>query len=289
WRRGVFRLSEEVAIRMRDVRVSFGEKQVLKGVNVEVGRGEIIGYIGPNGAGKSTTIKLVLGLLDEFEGEIEVFGTSIREADTSYKKRICYVHENADVYDQLTASEYLTFVGELYGMSREKAYQKAAFLMEQFGLTEVLHQEISAFSKGMRQKVLLISSMLHNPDIIFLDEPVYGLDANSVIVMTEIFHQLAAEGKTIFYSSHIMEVVADITARSMILLDGEIIDDNFFDVLMAQMEQGSLEGILNPLCGYVTHEQQVGNVVKAVLDREVKEAELFLRLEGFRAFAAGLW
>ena len=266
-------MSEEVAIHMRDVRVCFGEKQVLKGVNVEVGRGEIIGYIGPNGAGKSTTIKLILGLLNEFEGEIEVFGTSIREADTSYKKRIGYVPENADVYDQLTASEYLTFVGELYGMSREKAYQKAAFLMEQFDLTEVLHQEISAFSKGMRQKVLLISSMLHNPDIIFLDEPLNGLDANSVIVMKEIFHQLAAEGKTIFYSSHIMEVVENISDRIIILRDGEIIADNSFDVLKAQSEQGSLEGIFNQLTGFETHEKQVGNVVNAVLDREVNEDE----------------
>lgn len=271
--KGDFCLSEEVAIHMRDVRVSFGEKQVLKGVNVDVGRGEIIGYIGPNGAGKSTTIKLILGLLNEFEGDIEVFGTSIRGADTSYKKRIGYVPENADVYDQLTASEYLTFVGELYGMSRGKAHQKAAFLMEQFDLAEVFHQEISAFSKGMRQKVLLISSMLHNPDIIFLDEPLNGLDANSVIVMKEIFHQLAAEGKTIFYSSHIMEVVENISDRIIILRDGEIIADNSFDALKAQSEQGSLEGIFNQLTGFETHEKQVGNVVDAVLDREVNEDE----------------
>lgn len=264
---------EETAIHMQDVKVRFGEKQVLKGVNIEVGRGEIIGYIGPNGAGKSTTIKLILGLLHEFEGDIEVFGTSIRGADPAYKKRIGYVPENAEIYDQLTAGEYLTFVGELYGMSRDKAYQKAAFLMEQFGLTEVIHQNISAFSKGMRQKVLLISSMLHNPDIIFLDEPLNGLDANSVIVMKEIFHKLAEEGKTIFYSSHIMEVVENISDRIIILRDGEIIADDSFATLKARSEQGSLEGIFNQLTGFETNEKQVGNVVSSVLDREVREYE----------------
>src|SRR5699024_9298643 len=140
--------------------------------------GQIIGYIGTNGAGKSTTLKIMPGLDEGYQGRVEVFGKDITRGDQYYKRRIGYGPENAQIYDNLTASEYLTFVGELYGMSREEAGRKAEQLMNVFEMEDVFHSRISSYSKGMRQKVLIASSLLHNPDLIFLDEPLSGLDAN---------------------------------------------------------------------------------------------------------------
>ena len=211
--------SDEAVISIRNLRMRFGENEVLKGIDMDIFRGQIIGYIGPNGAGKSTTVKLMLGILDGYEGEIRIFGEDIRNGGVEYKRRIGYVPESADVYESLTAQEYLTFIGELYGLDHETADAKASRLMSLFGIRDVYTARISTYSKGMRQKLLIISSLLHDPDILFFDEPMSGLDANSVMVFKEIMSSLAARGKTIFYSSHIMDVVEKISSR-IILLNG---------------------------------------------------------------------
>jgi ABC-2 type transport system ATP-binding protein len=190
--------------------MKYDDRYVLKGIDLEAYRGQIIGYIGPNGAGKSTTVKIMLGLVEGYTGTVEIFGHNIADGRVDYKRRIGYVPEVAEIYDNLTASEYLTFIGELYGLPADRADRKARRLMTAFDLGHAYDARISSFSKGMRQKVLLISSLLHNPDLLFLDEPLSGLDANSVIVVKEILARLSARGKTIFYSSHIMEVVEKI-------------------------------------------------------------------------------
>lgn len=249
---------------LRNLSMAFGENEVLKDINLEVFKGQIIGYIGPNGAGKSTTLKIMLGLIDGYRGEVKIFGQDISTGDVSYKQKIGYVPESADMYDNLTAAEYITFVGELYGLKREVAEQKGLQLMTQFEMEEVFHHRISSFSKGMRQKVLLISSLLHNPDLIFLDEPLNGLDANSVMVIKDILEVLAAEGKTIFYSSHIMEVVENISNRIVLLANGTIAADGTFEELQAQSEQGSLEAIFNQLTGFDSHEEKAGQFVDVI-------------------------
>ncbi|MCX7711085.1 MAG: ABC transporter ATP-binding protein, partial [Clostridia bacterium] len=202
----------EKVVSIKDLRMSYGNQEVLKGINLEVEQGQIIGYIGPNGAGKSTTIKILLGIIDGFTGEVRVCGEDISKGAIEYKKRIGYVPETAEVYDSLTAQEYLTFIGEIYGMDFDTVDRKAKKLMNLFGIEDVYHSRISSYSKGMRQKVLIISSLIHNPDILFFDEPLSGLDANSVMIFKEIMTELAAEGKTIFYSSHIMDVVEKISS-----------------------------------------------------------------------------
>lgn len=189
----------EPIISINDLRMSYGYEDVLKGINIDVYKGQIIGYIGPNGAGKSTTVKILLGILDGYRGIVKIFGEDIGKGSIEYKKRIGYVPETAEVYENLTAREYLTFIGELYGLDYDKADKKAKKLMELFEIDKVYDSKISSFSKGMRQKVLIISSLLHNPDILFLDEPLSGLDANSVMVVKEIMSELAMQGKTIFY------------------------------------------------------------------------------------------
>jgi len=242
----------------------YGEKLVLDDIDLDVYEGQIIGYIGPNGAGKSTTVKIMLGLEASYSGEVEIFGQNIKESGVSYKKRIGYVPEAADLYDNLTAREYLTFTGELYGLTADSADYKARILMGVFNLEDVYDSRISSYSKGMKQKVLLISSLLHDPDILFLDEPINGLDANSVMVFKEILAQLASQGKTIFYSSHIMEVVQKISSRILLLNDGKIVADGSFEQLRQKNKEGSLEEIFNQLTGFNEHQNLAEDFVQIV-------------------------
>ena len=243
----------QAVLQVIDLKKSFGENQVLKGINFEVFPGQIIGYIGPNGAGKSTTVKIFLGMLEKDHGQISIFGQPLEYGDWKYKHRIGYVPEQSEVYENLTASEYLSFVGGMYGMENEEIESKAKALMGLFGIEDTLHSRISSYSKGMRQKLLIIAAMIHDPDILFLDEPLSGLDANSVMVFKEILAHLKARGKTIFYSSHIMEVVEKISDRILLLSGGEIVADGSFEDLKAQSTEGSLQEIFNQLTGFNQH------------------------------------
>lgn len=233
-----------------NLRKSFGDKDVLKGINLTVDKGQIIGYIGPNGAGKSTTVKLIMGLITGYTGEIRIFGEDISRIDESYKKNIGYVPEVPDIYDSLTGKEYLTFIGQLYGIDYDNVNEKAKKLMEILGILDSYEKRISSYSKGMKQKLILISSLIHNPEILFLDEPLSGLDANSVMIIKEILSHLAKDGKTIFYSSHIMEVVEKISDRIVLINDGEIVADGNFEELKSSFKESSLENIFNEVTGF---------------------------------------
>lgn len=246
---------DEVILAIRDLRKKYGSKSVLNGVSFEVRRGEVIGYIGANGAGKSTTIKIILGIESDYTGTVTILGQDISDGQIDYKRKIGYVPEIAEVYDNLTGQEYLTFVGELYGLDYELADYKAKNLMELFGVGSVYQARIASYSKGMRQKLLIISSLLHNPEILFFDEPINGLDANSVAIFKEIMTQLANAGKTVFYSSHIMDVVEKISSRIILLNEGKIAADGTFDQLKVQNREGSLEQIFNELTGFHEHEE----------------------------------
>ncbi len=258
--------NKEAVIEIEDLHMSFGTKEVLKGISLKVYPGQIIGYIGPNGAGKSTTIKIILGLLEGYTGDIKISGKKISEDSIEYKRKIGYVPESAEVYDTLTAREYLTFIGELYGKEPDQIEKKAKRLMKIFGIEEVFNSRISSYSKGMKQKVILISSLLHNPNILFLDEPLSGLDANSVIVVKEILAELARQGKTIFYSSHIMDVVEKISNRIILLRDGEILADGSFEKLREKSQDGSLEQIFNQLTGFSEHQSMAKEFVSIIAE-----------------------
>ncbi|KQL35590.1 MULTISPECIES: ABC transporter ATP-binding protein [Bacillaceae] len=264
-------MNSDKVLSLIKVSKSFGNKKVLNEVNLEVYKGQIIGYIGPNGAGKSTTVKLMLGLIEGYSGKVEIFGNDISLGDVTYKKRIGYVPETADLYENLSACEYLTFCGELYSLNRETAEKKAFELMKQFDLEAAFHQRLSSFSKGMKQKVLIISSLLHDPDLLFLDEPLSGLDANSVMIIKEILAKLAAEGKTIFYSSHIMDVVEKISNRIVLLVNGQVIADGSFEELKAQNKEGTLEEIFNQLTGFTEHEEIAEKFVGIVREGSIHE------------------
>ncbi len=218
---------------------------MLKGIDLQVAPGMILGYIGPNGAGKSTTIKIITGIIDEFEGEVKVMGMDVRKEALEVKKRIGYIPELAALYDSLTPVEYLKFTGKLYGLSDAVIAGKGWELLKLFDLADKAEARMNTYSKGMRQKVLLISGLMHNPEIIFLDEPLSGLDANAVILVKEMLQQLKQSGKTIFYSSHIMDVVEKISDRIVLIDQGRVIADGTIDVLRSRRNRAHLKVYLN--------------------------------------------
>jgi ABC-2 type transport system ATP-binding protein len=239
---------------------------VLKYISLSFEAGQIIGYIGPNGAGKSTTIKILTGIIGDFEGNVYVLGMDVRKDSIAIKQKIGYIPENAALYDVLTPVEYLSFIGRLYGMELESIKKKSTELLHLFELGTKMDQRMSGFSKGMRQKVLLISGLMHNPEIIFLDEPLSGLDANAVILVKEILSQLKKAGKTIFYSSHIMDVVEKLSDRIVIINKGEVIADGTFECLQQQASSGSLENIFTALTGNQEQESTAGAFISIIND-----------------------
>jgi ABC-2 type transport system ATP-binding protein len=243
---------------------NYQKTTVLKNIDLTIQAGEVIGYIGPNGAGKSTTIKILAGIIPEFEGEVTVLGYDIRKNALEVKRRIGYIPENAALYDTLTPMEYLQFVGQLYDLDRKIVTTRINELLQLFELDKNSDMRMTTFSKGMRQKVLLIAGLLHNPEIIFLDEPLSGLDANAVILVKEILLQLKQNGKTIFYSSHIMDVVEKISDRIIILQKGEIIANGSFAELTAAAHQGSLEEIFTQLTGNQEHHAVAEQFISAL-------------------------
>jgi ABC-2 type transport system ATP-binding protein len=237
------------AIEMRDLRKSYYQKPVLFGLDLVVDPGQIVGYIGPNGAGKTTTLRILAGLDRKFDGQARVLGIDVKKDPIAVKRRIGYLPESADLYDVLTPGEFYNLVGSLHGLDEAVIQRRSRRLEEFLGLEYQLTQRIDTFSKGMRQKVLLTSVLLHDPDLIFMDEPLNGLDANSVIRVKDLLSQLTGQGKTIFYSSHIMDVVERISDRIILLNNGRIAANGTFEELNRQARQGNLENLFASLTG----------------------------------------
>jgi ABC-2 type transport system ATP-binding protein len=254
----------EPVISIKNLFKSYGNRLVLRDINLEAYSGQVIGYIGPNGAGKSTTVKILCGLLTDYEGQVSIKGYDVKNETLEVKKIIGYVPELAELYDVLTPFEYLSFAGALYGMDERICSERIERMMSAFGLLPNLHQRMDSFSKGMRQKVLLVSGLLHNPDIIILDEPLSGLDANSVIMIKELISRLAAEGKTIFYCSHMMDIVEKVSHRIVLIDEGRVIADGSFEELKQQQGNKSLEQIFSSLTSGNTFSSNADALVKAL-------------------------
>jgi len=231
-------------------------------LSLDIYPGQVIGYIGPNGAGKSTTVKILTGLIPDFEGEVIVNGINMANDPLEIKKLIGYVPENAEIYDVLTPMEYLDFIGKLYGMDEAMLNDRAQKLLAAFGLSANVNDRMDTFSKGMKQKVLLISGIIHNPKIIILDEPLSGLDANAVIMIKELIMRLSKEGKTIFYCSHMMDVVEKVSDRILLINKGEIIADGTFESLK-QNHSDTLERIFSKLTGREDQANETDAIINA--------------------------
>jgi ABC-2 type transport system ATP-binding protein len=256
-------MTTQTIISIRNLKKEYGTKEVLKGINLEISAGQIIGYIGPNGAGKSTTVKILCGLISEFQGEIEIFGMDLKKQVLEIKSKVGYIPENAVLYESLTPLEFMEFIGEIRGLDKEQTRKKAEALMSIFEMKPNLNQRIATFSKGMRQKVLICSGLLHNPDLIFMDEPLSGLDANSVIMVKEMLTHLAKEGKTIFYSSHIMDVVEKISDRIILIDQGVVIADGSFSELNKLTNDANLEKMFTRLTGNTDHGERAEAFINA--------------------------
>jgi ABC-2 type transport system ATP-binding protein len=236
-------------IEVRDLGRWFGNLHAVDTLSFDVRPGEILGFLGPNGAGKSTTVKMLTGMLRPSSGTARVAGFDIASQPLEVKRRIGYVPESGAIYDSLTAAEYLELVASLHHLDLSRARARAGELLQLFGLHDDRDRRISEYSKGMRQKVLLAAALLHNPDVLFLDEPLTGLDANAALMVKELLRSLAAQGKTIFFCSHILEVVERICSRIVIINKGVIVVEGTVADICAQTRTTSLEQAFSQLTG----------------------------------------
>jgi len=210
-------------LQARGLSKRYGGLLALNKVDFELHRGEIVGYLGPNGSGKSTTVNLVVGLLEPSAGSISLDGISLSDNPVEYKRRIGYVPEEPFLYTHLTASEYLTLVGRLRGISQRVLDRKISGLLGLFHLHDSRYRTLNAYSKGMRQRVLLAAALLHNPDLLVLDEPFSGLDVNAGLLFRALLTLLAAEGRMVFFSTHRFDMVEKLCSRVVILSAGRLV------------------------------------------------------------------
>jgi len=228
---------------------SYGSTLAVAGLSLRVEPGEILGFLGPNGAGKSTTVKILTGLVAAGAGSATICGFDVEKDPLEVKRRIGYVPETPALYDSLTADEYLDVIGCLYHLEPHTSKARRDELLDLFSLGQVRHQRLKEFSKGMRQKVCIAAALLHRPEVLILDEPLDGLDANTALVMKELLRQLAAQGKTIMFSSHILEVVERICSRIVIINKGTKVIDGTAAMICAQTGTASLDEAFGRLTG----------------------------------------
>jgi ABC-2 type transport system ATP-binding protein len=209
--------------------------------------GEITGYLGPNGSGKSTTLKMITGLMEPTSGEILFGGERIGRPTMAFKQRMGYVPEEPHLYAHLSAVEYLAMVGQLRGLPQRPTAGRIDGLLRLLGLHADRNAPISAYSKGMRQKVLLSAALLHNPDLILLDEPFSGLDVATGLVLRSLIQELAARGKVVLFSSHELETVERVCSHVVILHRGKVVADDSIANLRALMKAPTLEAIFSQL------------------------------------------
>jgi ABC-2 type transport system ATP-binding protein len=201
----------------------YGGLLALDGVSFELRPGEIVGYLGPNGSGKSTTVNLVVGLLEPSAGEISLCGVRASDDPIAYKRPIGYVPEEPSLYAHLTASEYLMLVGRLRRLPSRLLERRVPELLRLLQLQDSRYRSMTTFSKGMRQRVLVASALLHNPDLLVLDEPFSGLDVNAGLLLRTLMQMLAREGKMIFFSTHRFDMVEKLCSRVIVLSSGRIV------------------------------------------------------------------
>ncbi len=225
---------------------------------------EVCGYLGPNGSGKTTTVNMLTGLLEPTAGEILFHGQNIRNDLIGYKKQLGYVPEEAHLYPFLTGLEYLELVGRLRSIPRKTLDRKCDAFLQLFSLHEDRHSPISSYSKGMKQKLMISAALLHDPELVIFDEPLSGLDVTSALIFRSVVRRLAEQGKTILYSSHVLEVVEKVCTSVVILRKGEAVANDSVERLRDLMSLPSLEDIFSQLVLHVDTEQVAGDIVDAM-------------------------
>ena len=200
-----------------------GKKKVLKNISFKIEGGEIFAFIGHNGAGKTTMIKCIMGILDFEEGDILVDNKSIKEEPLECKRIMAYVADNPDLYENMKAIDFINFICDMYEVSEDIRRENTLKYAKMFEIEDKLNDDISSFSHGMKQKIALIAALAHNPKVLIMDEPFVGLDPKAVYDMKEIMRNMAKDGKTIFFSTHILDVAEKLCDRVAIIKDGTIV------------------------------------------------------------------
>ena len=242
----------------------YGGRVALHGLNLRVAAGEILGFLGPNGAGKSTTVKILTGMIKPDRGRAEVAGFDVVAEPLEVKQRIGYVPESAALYESLSAREYLELIASLHHLPKESTAHRIEEMLDRFDLSQAIDQRLSEFSKGMKQKVLIAAALMHRPEVLFLDEPLTGLDANAALVVKELIRGLAAQGRTIFFCSHVLEVVERVCTRIVIINQGKIIADGTAHDIAAAAGAATLEQAFVSLTGTRDAAQVSHDLLQAV-------------------------
>ena len=236
----------------------------VQDVSFTIRPGEILGYVGPNGAGKSTTVKMIIGLLEPSDGRILFRGRSILEDLPDFQRRLGYVPEEPNLYPYLSGWEYLQLVGRLRGLERKPLETKLEEFLRLFSLWDDRHCPLSSYSKGMRQKILISAALLGDPELLILDEPLSGLDVNTALVLKELLRGLAAQGRMIFYCSHVLEVLEKICASVVILNKGCVVAQDSLERLRERMRQPDLEGIFAQLTRAEGQAEMAGRIIEVM-------------------------
>lgn len=210
-------------LEIKNLYKSYGEKKVLQDLNINVENGDIYGFIGKNGAGKTTTIKSVVGINTFDKGEIKIDGMDILEKPLECKKITAYIPDNPDLYEFMTGMKYLNFIGSIFELDPQRAKEDIFSLAKTFDLTEDLYEPISSYSHGMKQKLAIISALIHKPKLLILDEPFVGLDPEATFYLKEEFKKMVQNGAAIFFSTHVLEVAQNLCNKIAILKDGKIV------------------------------------------------------------------
>jgi ABC-2 type transport system ATP-binding protein len=238
-------------ITLRELTKVFGTQTAVGGLSLEIPAGQIVGFLGPNGAGKSTTLKMITGMLKPTSGTAIIAGHDLATDPMGVKRSVGFVPESGALYESLSGLEYLRMVASLYGIAAEQADARIAEFIQFFDLTwDVLTEKLlAAYSKGMRRKIVIISALLHNPPVLLFDEPLDGLDVNAAMGFKTLIQTLAKQGRTIVYSSHILDVVEKVCDRVVIINQGKLVLDGAPAAVSAANGGRSLEEIFTTLTG----------------------------------------
>jgi ABC-2 type transport system ATP-binding protein len=219
----------------------------VKDVSFTIRPGEVVGYLGPNGSGKTTTARMLAGLLDPSSGRVEYDGRDIRDDLVAFRRRLGFIPEEPHLYPFLSGREYLQLIGRLRELPETLLTAKIDGFLDLFNLTTAADQAIASYSKGMRQKIVVSSALLHDPSVILFDEPETGLDVTTTLMLRHLVRMLAARGKAILYSSHILEVVERVCDRVIVLHKGDVVADDSIARLRTLLSRTSLEGVFSDL------------------------------------------
>lgn len=221
-------------------------KKAVDNISLTVNSGEIFGFIGHNGAGKTTTIKSIVGILEFSEGDILIDSKSIKKNPIECKKVMAYIPDNPDLYEALTGIQYLSFIADIYKISKEQREKLIKYYGDKFGLTKYLGDLISSYSHGMKQKLAIISALIHKPRLLILDEPFVGLDPKASHTLKEIMRELCNEGSAIFFSTHVLEVAEKLCDKIVIIKEGKIVAEGTTEQVKGN---NSLEEVFMELIG----------------------------------------